>query len=421
MKSIKNTNSIELRSYDMIKITKFKALLNYLQDTIIMGIDNGLNDKQWLNYYIQLQKLVRLSNLESNRVRVLNGFYLIELNYFRLNSTDYSKIFSDWLGLQKLPSDFRFFLTDDIYLDVYLSNAHPTILYDFSLKNDFEMPYLQKLVLNWKKFYENVNSNLKQAKTETLKVLNQIKISNENQNNVLLRGLHLEIMSIRNLLWKKKSTDVLLQNEKIFNDKKTENQKKWKLQSLYCNKIKSDLLMELYKHFVSKIQIAKSVDPITSQEYENLSFVPTFDGAMVKFLDENQRPINDIVNHFNESLPEYFKFKVKKLEKDNDSIFDFTLLDKYHIIEEYMTQFANWTQIQTIIKSKNIKLEISQEEMNLFRDLLRKRNELLFFDDLHFIKKKLMLYHLNIWKIFLPHALSISRLKNFIDSYDNKK
>jgi len=120
---------------------------------------------------------------------------------------------------QYLSRQIRYCLFKDFYIDIYLVNAHPTILYNFASENNIICPKLTLLVHNREEVFSNImkteNKDKSSVKKKLLVILNLELLKNE--KNSFYRELSNEIIEIRETIWKKYVLQETLMKDYLFN------------------------------------------------------------------------------------------------------------------------------------------------------------------------------------------------------------
>jgi hypothetical protein len=231
-----------------------------------------------------------------------------------------------------LNRQVRYFLFKDVYTDVRLVNSHPTILLDFAQQHDILCPTLQKYVLHRDEVVSDLIllSNNKEDKSSVKKkILIHLNtpIKYITKPDTFYSRLHLEISEIRNKIWEihvaqpSMLRTYLMGSENFL--KKTDTQKLLTAQSLYCFTQESDLLMSLYEFLKNKSKLHET----------ELSFLPIFDGALVRYLDRSvQDKLKVFVIEYN-SQSKLYKFNIEEFKPNWSPNFNEGIIEKYEKIE----------------------------------------------------------------------------------------
>ena len=233
---------------------------------------------------------------------IKNKFQPLKRDYSYARNKSNGRIFvSDKIGLQRIWSKFRGVLCDEIYIDLDMINAHPTLLLYLCKQNNIESYNLNTYILNRdEKLNELMTDdeiNRNQAKTTFIKSINwnkyTTKIGKKKIKNKFFIEFDKEIKKIQQSL-----LNIYADIKKDLTRRgKTDNLEGCLLNELLC-KLENEILQKAIKEVENNnIQVS----------------VPMFDGFMI----ENKKDINieEIINKLNQVSKEY---GIKWSNKDHD-------------------------------------------------------------------------------------------------------
>ena len=297
-------------------------------------------------------------------------------------------------SIQTLPREIRYFLFKDDYLDFDIVNAHPSILYLYSIDNDLVLNgtlkrYVVERSLVMSQIQQELGVNLSTVKRDVLKLLNKTWEDDFTKKSKTLSKLDNDFQTIRDHLWasycngdlqnyeapvlksmKRKEKQYILDG--IVDEKKLLLLKKVSLQSFYCQTQESAHLIKLVKFLrkeYEKILKADSMQKFTDyysstdkkvelKAKHTLFIVPFFDGLYIsspnKFFMKN---LGDIVEKYNKQST-VVKFLQKKIEPRVERIPDTDELRKFTIIYEWLGKSSAKHYLSMFIKKTGLNEQV---------------------------------------------------------------
>jgi len=268
---------------EQIHIDKLQLLINS-NLLLIEPFNNFENEKQQLIKYSKVAgKVIYNKSGPFGRVYVKGG-----------------------LGLQSLRKEIRHTLTQGIYIDIDIENAHPTILSQILTSNDNPFKYLTRYVLNREKYLTAVqdeyNVDRETAKSLFLRMLYGGTFDSWAQYyNIKPTRLIKDVCKLQEEI--KLISSLIVANNPLIKKElekgKNENIKNSSVLSLYLQEIENQILEEIYNYCVSKKYI------------KNNECVLCFDGIMI--LKENYKP--ELLIELYELIKGKFQLNLNFVEK----------------------------------------------------------------------------------------------------------
>jgi hypothetical protein len=286
--------------------------------------------------HTRLKVLERILNLPDEVPSTVVGSHLILINAYGYRSKHCKGRMYGYRNTMTLISrQCRYYLFKNLYFDIDLKNAHPTMLLSYAEKNNLEVHVLKEYIDNREKFLQKVMEfdgiTRNDAKVAILRCLNLVS---DNSLPNYLKSLHKDILIIREHLYENNilnKTTILGEYAMSRDSYKSKNVERQKvsLQAQYCATEESKSLMVLYEVCIQKGLLDKEVT--LNKKVRNISFIPFFDGAYVKFDGlNNVSEVEQIIKDTNELVYPY-SFELKDIEPDWDYLKE-DVLKKY----EYM-------------------------------------------------------------------------------------
>jgi len=288
----------------------------------------------------QLKSVERILNLPDEIPSTVIDSHLFLINTYGYRSFHRKgRMYGFRNTMTPLSRQCRFYLFKDLYFDVDLKNAHPTILYSYAMNNNLTVEVLEKYVLDREAFMGEFMSaeglSRSEAKVSILRCLNLVTDSSIPK---FLVGLHKDVLVIREHLYElnlRKKVTLLgeyTRTRESFKNK-TPEQQKVSLQSQYCATEESRSLKVLYEVCLKKGLLNREVTLNTTAK--SIFFIPFFDGAYIKFDDlKKVSEVEQIIRDTNELINPY-TFELKAIEPEWDYL-DSTLLNQYEIILSFL-------------------------------------------------------------------------------------
>ena len=322
-------------------IKKLIVLHAYLSDLAIdypHDTKNLSQDTISGRIYTQLSTIKQILNLPDSIPCVVDEHNLIVLNAYGYRSEHCkARLYGRRNTMTRISRQCRFYLFKELYYDIDLKNAHPSMLLHYALTNGFQVPELNKYVTNRDAYLKEIaissNITTSEAKTQLLRTINLVSESSVPQK---LKALHREILPVRNHLYNsnmgENPTDLgkyCLTRESFV--KRGLEQRKVSLQSHYCTSEESKclhVLREVCLHKGKLDNIAK-----LSKNTRNLSFIPFFDGAYIYFdILSSKEQVQQIIDDTNKLIAPYV-FELKSIEPEWDYIDEKDLQSYEKIVE----------------------------------------------------------------------------------------
>lgn len=298
-------------------------------------------------------------------------------------------------SIQTLPREIRYFLFKGDYVDFDIVNAHPSILYLYSINNDLVLNGMLKRYVDER---SSVMSEIQQelgvsssaVKRDVLKLLNKTWEDDFGKKSKTLSKLDKDFQTIRDHLWtsycngdlqnyespvlksmKRKEKQYTLLDGTV-NEKKLLLLKKVSLQSFYCQTQESVHLIKLVKFLRQEYEKILEGDPrqkftdyysFTDKKVElgakhTLFIVPFFDGLYIsspnkKFMDS----LGNIVEKYNKQSS-VVRFLQKEIEQRVERIPDPDELRKFTIIYEWLGKSSAKHYLNMFIKKTGLNEQV---------------------------------------------------------------
>ena len=350
------------RSYELIPVKEaiyLRKMLIYALYSKKITLNDTQLDRANRNYRTISAVLNGIEQGSCKFVDYNNKLYL-KYNSVYGHTKKYSlgRLYSKKASINQLSKEFRYFLFKEIYQDIYIINAHPTILYIYSKKNGFNFPLLEQLVYDRDMFYQRVYHEYnKSIPKESLKKLTLVCLNMYKQifKSDSLNMLNAEIVQIKKSLYEefysnnssfKAAIDFRMEMERTHDI----YIKMQKVQSLYCYNIETENIIK-FKEFLSEKWFNTEI-----------SIVPFFDGLFIEnincnvickdtFIAHEKYPsLNSIIEEYNEKSS--IKFKLKKISPD----FQLFSKSQYTKLNKAITCIENLThsKMQQLLKNYGI-------------------------------------------------------------------
>jgi hypothetical protein len=301
MKYEKNLKEVAIFTKEEYPTQEILCCHTIIKDKVFL-MESGeveFNQKKWLKLKKRLSVLERI--LATDQPNPNKGMFTRTIPYGYIKPNKLGRLYPKVQSVLNLPRDIRFLLFKDRYKDYDLKNAHPTMLYEFTLEKGVEAPLLEQLVLKRAEFNEEVSNELS-YKTNVKKqiiVAFYMDPSEYSTRSKKLKAFNKELQHIQS---------AVLDHFKNA-DQPVEFQRGVTAQSYYCMTRESEIVTGLYKFLNEKL----GTDPSL------LHFIPIFDGALIRHESyaESQK-ISEIIEQFNATLNLHC-FIEKPLREEPDS------------------------------------------------------------------------------------------------------
>jgi hypothetical protein len=320
----------DITTKEYFNLKKLNLIINILGHLSVKHPDNETIKLQ----YEHLTDIANNVNIDLYEIDSFDNdlYFIRDMGYIynsrkKNHNIKIGRIYPISVSVLFLTRQIRYYLFKDIYTDVDLVNSHPSILLAFAKKHNINCECLEKYVTNRDEVMTELklkSNNLETNDSIKKKILVFLNSPTTPKTRVsFYMSLHSEILKIRDKIWRifmsnETPMKEYLKTSKYF-EEKTIEQQKVSAQSIYCFTEESFLLMSLY------VFLKKKAD-INSTE---LSFVPIFDGALIRFVNRSvDNELKDFVNQFNSTIYP-FTFKIKDFEPDWDIDLNEDIIKKY--------------------------------------------------------------------------------------------
>jgi len=405
---------------ELFDVDKLLILHSLLSDLNIENPENPVIKKSF-----KTVDTVVNSGVENIQHKIEDTFFIRKMEYGFRNNQKVGRIQPVQTSVPYFSKQIRNYLFGKTYLDVDLINSHPTILYDYAIKNGIPVNFLKSLVKErdavFKQICNSSNLNLDQVKQSFLILINLTdSTKNKGYNFTEFHlGLYEEIVKIREHMFHNFENS---QYHNIFDycnklGKSSLEQIKLSYQTFYCFTKESELLLSLKSFFENSKQ----------NNYDFLSFIPFFDGAYINYFpwpaNKNKDFLARLLNEFNlKNSP--FRFIIKDIP-DKSFLKDKDLMD-YTNIYLFLKQLDNLQQVDLILKKIGIEeFRLTEDIDFLVRSKLKSGNtkkSKLDLEQLSDSEVNLALlnhtrkYYCKVRRALQPYAGSLERLKTLLDN-----
>ena len=301
MRYEKNLKEVAIFTKEEYPTQEILCCHTIIKDKVFL-MENGIvefNFKTWLKLKKRLGVLERI--LATNQPNPNKGMFTRTIPYGYLKPNKLGRLYPKVQSVLNLSRDVRFFLFKDRYRDYDLRNAHPTILYEFTLEKGVETPLLKQLVLNRAEFNEEVSNELNYKTNVKKQIIIAFNMdpSEYRTKSKKLKAFNKELQHIQS---------VVLDHFKN-TDPQVEFKRGVTAQSYYCMTRESEIVTGLYKFMNEKL----GTDPSL------LHFIPVFDGALIRHESYAESlKIDEIIEQFNTTL-NISCFVEKKIQEEQES------------------------------------------------------------------------------------------------------
>lgn len=391
---LKNQKTEKIFSQKIITLEKYNltstlALKHYLEEILLT-----CPSEQYLAYKEQLNVLSKILTLtEQTYYFMEKGIFHRVMAYGYTFPNEIGRLYSYSSSMPRLKREIRYLMFKNIYKDVDIENAHPSILLEYSWAKGLKTPLLEKLVKDRSSFYKILSEELqcdeKHIKLIVLKSLNQIPKEIENiYFSNLLTSFFKEILIIRDAIWEDNYKNIkLFLSQKAHFVKKTIEKKKVTVMSLFCQTRESEILLDLYA-FLQEL-----ATPTT--ENDGMTFIPFFDGAYISFKENtDQNLLDNWIELFNKNQS-VIKFKIKKIETEANLLVEDYFLKICHLNELFKKFSYNFSQdvLKVLVLDEPILNESNLQLLIKLADDLKKVNQDLT-DNINSLRKEFRKYKL---------------------------
>lgn len=383
---IKKSDSDDiLVSFERLDAKKTLSVYNYLKYKYfgMINIDDDDDTKSWYRKNINYFDIILNTN-DISCILTPSDIFL-QRTYTKKNYNGDKTVgrLYNGLSINTLPRELRYFLFKDIYIDIDIANAHPSILYEYSIENKLSLNgSLYDYIYNREAVVDKIgqelgveeNERTKTVKRYVLMYLNKTWDNYYQTPSKTLLNLNEDFEAARNHIWSSYKNGNLSNFEAPLNmsleDKKDKytlkdgtvdeqkllNLSKIVLQCFYCQTQESVHLIRLVNYLRDEYLVysgdnLKFTDyyPYTNKEVlagseHTLFIVPFFDGLYISspcevFMEE----LDNLIKEYND-LSNVIVFVRKDIEKD-----------KNHISDEEIDELRKFTLIFTWLGREDCK------------------------------------------------------------------
>jgi hypothetical protein len=224
------------------------------------------------------------------------------------------------LSLQNIPREIRHTISNDLYYDIDIKNAHPEILYQYALKKNLKNKYIKYYIDNRQDIfneYTNIyKSSPDEIKQQFLCILNGAKTFlklKDNEMPKLVYKFKQEILNIQQYIFNnelnyKKLGVANAKNKQILNNYDSSNELGSTMNIMLCD-IENNILMTMINYLNNMNLIKNKVTLV-------------FDGFMIP--KENLKDINidKLLNELEEHIKTELDYNIKLVVKPMTQGFD---------------------------------------------------------------------------------------------------
>ena len=340
----------KILTLEKFNLTHMLALKQYLEDILLT-----CPPEEYLAYKEQLNVISKILTLDDKAYYYMEtGFFHRVMAYGYTFPGEIGRLYSFSSSMPRLKREVRYLIFKNIYKDVDIENAHPSILLEYALSKNLKTLKLEQLVRDRSLFYQTVSEDLKcsisDVKIIVLKCLNQIpKEFYNGPFSKILTDLFEEILVIRNFLWEEnyKNMKFFLSTKTNF-EKKSLEKKKVTVLSIYCQTRESEILLDLYSFL--------KVSCNDTDEKPALQFIPFFDGAYICFFNiTHQKLLDEWLKEYNQKH-QFIKFKIKNIESDSRLLLEDTF-KSFCIINDSFKKLS-YKESQDLLKAIHLEKEV---------------------------------------------------------------
>lgn len=322
---------------EMYPISRLIVLFHYLSDLTIdfpllpndVLFESREKSSKSGRIHTQLRVIERILNLPDDVPSVVEGDTLIILNAYGYRSHHLKgRLYGRKNTMTLISRQCRYYLFGDIlgdmYYDVDLRNAHPSILLSYADNNNIEVPTLKKYVSNREEFLADISDKSGMSRADAkIQVLRAINLITDKYLHDSLKSLFNDILPIRNHLFQTNLGDTITElgeyclTRESFKKRNLEQQK-ISLQSHFCTTEESKSLSVLREVCLHKGKLDR--EATLNKKARNISFIPFFDGAYVNFDGLSfKSQVEEILKDTNDLIAPY-AFDLKKIQPEWDYI-----------------------------------------------------------------------------------------------------
>jgi hypothetical protein len=365
------TNDI-ITSYEVIPVYHLillKKILEYYLRFRTTNSPSGENITNKINKNLNIVDAL-LNSYDDSQDKILhNGSELI---LHRKNSYIYTKqfpigrLYPKYTSINRLSREFRYVLFNNVYHDIDIVNAHPTILLQYAKGRDIDVPVLNRLVYDRNELYAEIENSYKQAPSINVKrtVLSAINNTRVDYVSPMLNDLGREMVAVRSELYDEFYLNGGIIREAVDDRMKDNNSSvnsklitlKQKLQSLYCFNEETKNVLLFKKWYESNFDST-----------HKHSIVPFFDGLFIKTEGIFKHDMEQLVEKYNETTS--VKFAYKNINSDWEIFKDY---QEYKQVKIFIQQFdtLSFGEVKQLADKHSIALEYGKTLTRLLDEQL---------------------------------------------------
>lgn len=343
----------QLQTNEFYRLNELITLVDYYSD---LNLENPQNPRVQKGYST-LEDFVE-NRVESVAFRLEDNYYLRDTSYGFTNSQKIGRMYSELPTAQSFQREIRFFLFKSEYVDVDLVNSHASILYDFAQKAGIQTIALEKLVQNRTEFFDQMLSEKDRLIIESPKktAIITFNLIDTTEHKEILRRLPTNCVMLYSeveLLRRELFDRVTYNSDKTYNSLKGFLKAKYKTLD---DSAETRRAAQIYYCFTQESRALLLLKENLS-EFANLqgfSFLPIFDGALVRVTDSITREdlAQVLISTNQEIFPLSFKESPLKLESD---LLDEDTFKRYLNINQFLGQLESSSKVEKLVKYLNIK------------------------------------------------------------------
>ena len=405
--------------------------------------DRILNEKDYIWFKTYLRALKRCTEVKNyGHVFLTSSFIFIQKKYTTIQYPSLNEEFKETFKendknlkvigrmynsstAQILPRELRYILFKEDYIDIDMKNAHPTLMFLYSLNKNLEMSQTKALKTYIEKRDEillNIFNELKDSKNSKRKIYKSLLEEPENYRNIIkeqilkimnrqwektdngsktLNDLDNDFTVIRENLWSDFKKGLMKEFEESIHDKyfkePTIENKKVRLLALYNQTEENKHLIKFikfiqikYKEFLEENKIKKTRDIIPETDkginfdlIKTMSIIPFFDGVYVSSpYKKFNNKIEKIIKEYNKEK-NYIKFVKKEIKIDKKHIETPEEIELFSNIQEWLAEPSHFKKMNKFMLLLNISSEEIEEyvkkqyfEENIEKKIIELLNDL---------------------------------------------
>lgn len=254
-------------------------------------------------------------------------------SYIYTRQLPIGRLYPRYTSINRLSREFRYILFKDLYHDIDIINAHPSILLQYTKKRGIDVPVLDRLVNDRNNLYTEVKNSYKNFPEANVKkfVLSAINNTRTDYQSPIMNHLGHEMVKIRSSLYEEfylndsdmRSAIDLRMNDNSLNTNDRSVVLNQKLQSLYCFNEETNNILLFKKWYENHFH-----------ERQEHSIIPFFDGLFINTKAVYKENLEELIDTYNATVD--IKFAYKTIESDWEVYSDDV---EYRKLKESIQQF----------------------------------------------------------------------------------